>query len=36
MKTFIIIAIFVGIFCILLTKGGNRYEDENQDERRSD
>lgn len=36
MDKFIIIALIVGIFCILLTKGGNRYEDENQDERRSD
>ena len=36
MKTFIIIAIFVCVICILLTKGGNRYEDENQDERRND
>lgn len=36
MKTFIIIAIFLGVFCILLNKGGNRYEDENQNERRSD
>lgn len=36
MGTFIIIALIVGVFCILLNKGGNRYEDENQNERRSD
>ena len=36
MKTIIIIAIFIGVFCILINKGGNRYdEDENQNERRS-
>ena len=36
MKTIIIIAIFIGVFCILINKGGNRYDEENQNERRSD